>query len=77
MRDHAVVALVGAACCDDDHLALGLGQAAIPLHQGIVISEERPKFVRPVCERQENVWDEAGFFLHRQNAGSDIFRQLV
>ena len=77
MRDHAILALIGARGRDHDHLALGLGQAAVLVHQRVVIGEERAEFVGPVSQRQEHVRDEAGFLLHREQAGADIFRQLV
>ena len=77
MRDHAVLALVGAGGRDHDHLALGLGQAAVLVHQRVVIGEERPKFIGAVGQRQEHVRDEAGFFLHREQAAADIVRQFV
>ena len=77
MRDHAIQALVGAGGGNHDHLALGLGQSAVLFHQRIVIGKERPKFVRAICQRQEHVGYEAGFLLHREQAGADIVRQLV
>jgi hypothetical protein len=75
VRDDAIMALVGAGGRDHDHLALGLGQTAVPFHQGVVIGKERAEFVGPISQRQEDVRNEAGFFLHREQAGADIFRQ--
>ena len=55
MRDHAIMALVGGRGRDHDHLALGLGQAAVLLHQRVVIGEEGAELVGPVGQRQEHV----------------------
>ena len=77
MRDHAIVALVGARGRHHDHLALGLGQAAVLFHQRVVIGKERAKLVGTVGQRQEDVRNEAGFLLHRENPGPDVVRQLV
>ncbi len=77
MRDHAIVALVGAGGRHHDHLALGLGQAAVLFHQRVVIGKERAEFVGPVGQRQEDVRHEAGLFLHREQAAADIVGQCV
>ena len=77
VRDDAVVALIGAGSGDHDHLALRLGQAAVLVHQGIMIGEERTKFVGPICQREKHIGNEPGFFLHRENAVADIGRQFV
>ena len=77
VRDHAVMALVGAGGRHHDHLALGLGQAAVLFHQRVVIGKEGAEFVGPIGQRQEDVRNEAGFLLHREDAGADIVRQLV
>src|SRR6266404_6178105 len=42
-----------------------------------VISAESAEFVRPVRQRQKHVGNEAGFFLHREQACADILRQRV
>ena len=77
VRDHAILALIGARGRDHDHLALGLGEAAVLVHQRVVIGKEGAKFVRPVGQRQEHVRNESGLLLHREQAGADIFRQRV
>ena len=77
VRDHAIMTLIGAGGRDHDHLALGLGQAAVLVHQGIMIGKERPKFLGPIGQRQKHVRNEAGFLLHREDAAADILRQLV
>ena len=77
MRDHAILALVGARRRHHDHLALGLGEPAVLLHQRIMIGEEGAEFVGPIRQRQEHVRNEAGFLLHREEAGPDILRQAV
>ena len=55
MRDHAIMALVGARGRHHDHLAFGLGQAAVLLHQRVVIGKEGAKLVGTVGQRQEDV----------------------
>ena len=39
VRDDAIETIVRARRCDDDHLALGLGEPAFLQHQGVVICE--------------------------------------
>jgi len=75
MRNHAILALIGAGCCHHDHFALSLGQAAVFFHQRIVIGEERAKFVRPKGECQKDVRNETRFLLHREQAAADVLRQ--
>ena len=72
MRDDAVQALVGAGGGDDDHLALGLGEAAGLLHQRVVVGEEGAELVRAVREREEHVGDEARLLLHCEDARADV-----
>ena len=76
VRDHAVLALVGAGGGDHDHFALGLGQAALLFHQRVVIGEERAEFVRAVREGEEHVGHEARLLLHRDDALADVLRQV-
>ena len=59
----------------DDHLALGLGEAAGLLHQRVVVGEERAELVRPVRQREEHVGDEARLLLHREDARADVVGQ--
>ena len=77
MRDHAVMALIGGRGRHHDHLALGLGQAAVLLHQRVVIGKERAKLVGTIGQGQEDIRDEAGLLLHRQDPGADIIWQFV
>ena len=77
MGNHAVMALVGGGRRHHDHLALGLGQPAVLFHQRVMIGKEGAKFVRTISQRQEDVRDEAGFFLHREDPGADVLRQPV
>jgi len=72
VRDHAVVALIGAAGGDHDHFTLGLGQPASFLHQRVVISEEGAEFIRTMRHREEHVRNESGLCLHLLDPGSDI-----
>ena len=73
VRDDAIQAIVRARRRDHDHLAVGLREpAAFLLHQRIVVREERAKFVRTMRERDEHVRDEAGLFLHGENARADV-----
>ena len=76
MGDDAVLALVGRAGRDHDHLALGLGQAAGLVHQRVVVGDEGAELVRPVRQREEDVGDEAGFLLHGLDARADVVRQI-
>jgi hypothetical protein len=66
--DHAVLAAVGVRGGDHDHLALGLGQAAVLFHQRVVVGEEGAPLGGPVRQGQEDVGHEAGFLLHREDA---------
>ena len=78
MRDHAVQALVRARGGDDDHLALGLGQAAVLLQQQrIVPGEEGARFVGAVREAEEDVGHEAGLGLHVENARTQVLGQVL
>ena len=76
VRDHAILALVGARGGDHDHFALGLGQAALFFHQRVVVGEKRAEFVRTVRKRKKHIGHEAGFLLHGDNALADVLRQL-
>jgi hypothetical protein len=71
------MALICGAGGDHDHFALGFGQAAVFLHQRVVIGEKGAKFFRAVGQRQEDVRHEAALLLHRQDPGADVVRQLV
>jgi hypothetical protein len=71
------VALIGTTGRNHDHLALGLGQAAVLVHQRVVIGKEGPEFIGSIRQRQEHVRNEAGFFLHREQTRADIVRQFV
>ena len=77
MRDDAVQAIVRARRRDDDHLALGLGEPALLLHQRIVVGEERAEFVRPVRQRQEHVGHEARLLLHLEDPRADVLGQVL
>jgi hypothetical protein len=66
------VALIGGAGCHHDHLALGLAQAAVLLHQRVMVSEEGAELVRPVRQHQKDVGNEAGLFLYREQSLADI-----
>ena len=77
MRDDAVQAIVGAGRGDDDHLALGLAQAGFAQHQRVVVGEERAELVGPMRERQEDVRDEAGLFLHLEHPRADVLGQVL
>ncbi len=74
MGDDAILALVGVAGRDHDHLALGLGQALRLVHQGIVIGEEGAELLRAMRQRQEDVGHEAGLLLHGEDALADVVR---
>ena len=76
MGDDAILALVGAAGRHHDHLALGLGQIAGLVHQGVVIGEEGAELVRAMGQHQEDIRHEAGFLLNREYARADILRQV-
>ena len=77
MRDHAVVAMVGAAGRDDDHLALRLAEAAALLrHERVVVGEEGAELVGPVGEDEEDVGHEARLFLHGEDPGADVVGQV-
>ena len=77
MRDDAVQAVVGAGRRDDDHLALGLREAAFLLHQRVVIREERAELVGAVRQRDEHVRDEPRLLLHLDDARADVVGQFV
>ena len=75
VRDDAVEAVVRAGRRDDDHLALGLREAAFLQHQRVVVGEERAELVGPVRERQEDVRHEPGLLLHLEDARADVLGQ--
>ena len=77
VRDDAVQAVVRAGGRDDDHLALGLGEPALLVHQRVVVGEERAELVGPVRERHEDVRHEAGLLLDREDARADVLRQIL
>ena len=75
--NHAIVAVVGRARGDDDHLALGFRQPAVLQHQGVVVVEECAKLGRPVGQRQKDVGDEPGLSLHLDDPGANVVEQFV
>ena len=77
VRDEAVETIVGAGDGDDDHLALGLGEAGFAQHQRVVVGEERAELVGTVGERQEDVGDEPGLFLHLEHPRADVVGQVL
>ena len=77
MGDHAVLALVGAARRHHDHFALGLGQVAGLVHQGIVIGKECAEFIRAVGEGEEYVGNEAGLFLDGNDAVANVLGHVL
>ena len=78
MRHHAVQALVGGAGGGHDHFAVALGQVTFLLeHQGIVVGKKGAPLRRSAGKGQKHVGDEAGLFLHLQDAGADVFGKVV
>ena len=77
VRDDAVEAVVGAGRGDDDHLAFGLGQPAVLVHQRVVVGEERPEFRWPVRERQEDIGDESRLLLNFEHSRADVLGQIL
>ena len=77
MGDDAVLAAVGIRRGDHDHFAFGLGQAAVPFHQRVVVGEEGAPLGGPVRQGKEDVGDEAGFFLDFEDARADVRGQVV
>lgn len=76
MGHHAVQALVGRAGGGDDHLALALGEAAFLLeHEGVVVGEEGAPLGRASREGEKDIGNEAGLFLHFEDAGADVLGQ--
>ncbi len=74
--DDAVLAFVGRRGGDHDHLALGLGEPALLVHQRVVIGEEGAELVGPVRQRDEDIGHEARLLLHALDALADVVRQL-
>src|SRR5262249_34685449 len=72
VRDHAVLAVVRPAGRDDDHLALGLAQAALLEHQRVVVGEEGAELVGPAGQDGEDVGDEAGLLLDFEDARAHV-----
>ena len=62
---------------DDDHLALGLGEAGVAQHQRVVVGEERAELVGPMREREKDVGDEARFLLHLEHPRADVVGQIL
>jgi hypothetical protein len=62
---------------DDDHLALGLRQVAVILHQRVVVGEERTELFGPVCKHEKHVGNEAGLLLDSEEPATDIRRQIL
>ena len=75
--DHAVGAVVGAGRRDDHQLALGLRQRGLPLHERVVVVEERPQLRRPVAEGAEDVGDEPRALGDGADALAEVVGELV
>ncbi len=74
--DHAVLAAVGVRRGDHDHFPLGLGQAAVLFHQRVMEGEEGAPLGGTMRQGEEDVGNEAGFFLHLEDAGADVRGQV-
>src|SRR6185436_13363331 len=75
MCDHAVLALVRARGRDDDHLAFGLRETALLLHQRVVVGEERAEFGGPMGEREEDIRHESRLLLDGEDALAHVLRK--
>ena len=73
---HAVDAVVGAGGRDDDELPLGLRQAALALHERVVVVEERPQLRGATGEGAEHVRHEPGLLGDRLDALAQVVGQV-
>ena len=76
VRHHAVDAVVRAGGRDDDELPLGLGQAALALHERVVVVEERPQLRGATGEGAEHVRHEPGLLGDRLDPLAQVVGQV-
>jgi hypothetical protein len=76
VRHDAVEAIVRARGRDDDHLAFGFAKPALLQHEGVVVREEGPEFVRPMRQGQEDVGNESRLLLHLEHPRADVVGQI-
>ncbi len=76
MRGHAVLATIFRGDGDDDRLALRSRQAAVTLHQYVVILHERAEVFGPARVRAEDVWHEADAFAILRVDARDVVGKI-
>ena len=77
MSYDAIMAIIDARCCDNDHFSLSFRQSIDFVHQSVVVSEEGAKFIWSVCESQENVRDESNLLMDEFDTAANVLWQFL